>query len=135
MNDNGNIIEILKTADMGEINQAERERRANESLDAIKNGHAVKIRTDNCEVSIKKLNMQTKTIANHPVTLQTGVRYVASRAIAERGVTVYPVSIHVAPLDLDVAPVEVIDGLDYDEANKFLSAFNNGSTSFAGRVW
>ena len=31
--------------------------------------------------------------------------------------------------------VATIDGLTYDQANELLAAFNNGTTSFDGRVW
>lgn len=31
--------------------------------------------------------------------------------------------------------VMTIDGLSYADANRFLLAFNNGKTSFDGRLW
>jgi hypothetical protein len=70
-------------------------------------------------------------------TLEPGTRYIASRPMAERRRTVYPVSIRRVvdspnkPVGVDV----VIDNLTYDEANALLAAFNNGTTSFDGRVW
>jgi hypothetical protein len=50
----------------------------------------------------------------------------------------FPVSI--APLTgtaqgMVSEPVLVIPELTYDQANKFLAEFNNGPTSFTGRVW
>lgn len=73
-----------------------------------------------------------RTIAGHEFSLETGTRYVASRPIAEQGRIVYPVSILAAGhADPDI----VIDDLTYDEANDLLDAFNNGMTSFQGRVW
>jgi hypothetical protein len=69
---------------------------------------------------------------DHEFSLEAGTRYVASRPIATRGREVYPVSIKAAGhADPDV----VISNLSYDEANELLDAFNNGVTSFEGRVW
>lgn len=74
----------------------------------------------------------TRNIAGHEISLEAGTRYIASRPLAERSRKVYPVSIKAAGCaDPDV----VIDGLSYDEANDLLDAFNNGMTSFEGRVW
>lgn len=78
---------------------------------------------------------KTKTIANHAVTLVPGQRYVAARPIAETGMTAFPVSIYAAPVDLAAAPIVTVAGLDYAAANEFLAEFNNGNSSFAGRVW
>jgi hypothetical protein len=74
----------------------------------------------------------TRSIAGHEFSLEAGTRYVASRPIATRGRTVYPVSIKAAG---NADPDVVVDGLSYDEANELINAFNNGRTSFEGRVW
>jgi len=86
----------------------------------------------------------TKNIAGHDIQLEAGLRYIASRPIAERGRDVYPVSIRqlVNPGEETVPgtlerrdPDVVIDGLNYDQANELLAAFNNRATSFSGRLW
>jgi len=78
--------------------------------------------------------MKTQTIAGHKITLEAGTRYIASRPISELGRTIFPVSIKRVspePVDADV----VVDGLSYRQANDLINAFNNGPTSFQGRVW
>jgi len=73
------------------------------------------------------------------LTLTAGVRYIASRPFAGRGRDIFPVTI----AELRTASgwtngqqvVARIDGLTYDAANRLLNAFNNGATSFEGRVW
>jgi len=81
---------------------------------------------------------KTQTIAGHSISLEAGRRYIASRPMAERGRTVFPVTVyemtgqdwwHNGPR------LAVIDNLTYDQANAFLAEFNNGLTSFTGRVW
>lgn len=69
--------------------------------------------------------------------LEVGTKYIASRPFNERCRKVYPVSIHRMqsdphkPLGVDV----VVDGLNYEAAKDLVNAFNNGTTSFDGRVW
>ena len=76
----------------------------------------------------------TRSIAGHEVTLTKGVRYLASRPFAQRGRRTYPVAI--SPMKgQPSARGNVVDGMDYAAANRFLDAFNNGSMSFDGRVW
>lgn len=65
--------------------------------------------------------------------LVKGVRYQAARPLATRGRHDYPVTF--APIDGSEVPTRVLDGLDYDQANQVLDEFNNGRTSFEGRVW
>lgn len=79
--------------------------------------------------------MQTKTIAGHPLTLHPGVRYIATRPMAQTGVIEYPVSIYETPVSFAAEPVAVVGGLDYDGANALLAEFNNWATSFDGRAW
>ncbi len=74
----------------------------------------------------------TKTIAGHKIALQRGQCYRASRPMASRGRKTYPVTI--SPMSAEGGEV-TIDGLTYDQANELLAAFNNGPTSFDGRVW
>lgn len=76
-------------------------------------------------------NQKTQTIAGHEITLTEGEWYRASRQLAQRGVTIYPVQIR----DGDGKLAFQINGLTYDEANELLNEFNNGVTSFGGRVW
>ena len=75
--------------------------------------------------------------------LETGTRYIASRPFNERGRTEYPVSIRritdaggqpASILHTD-EPETVIDGLGYEDANALVNAFNDGPSSFEGRVW
>lgn len=76
----------------------------------------------------------TRNIAGHDIKLEAGIRYRASRPMAEKGRTIFPVTIwevNNAPVDPDV----IIDGLTYKEANELVNAFNNGVSSFEGRVW
>lgn len=75
--------------------------------------------------------METKTIAGHEITLESGKWYRGSRPLADRIRKVFPISIS----DIEGNEVLKIDGLDYDAANEFLRAFNNGVTSFDGRIW
>lgn len=76
--------------------------------------------------------MRTQTVAGYDFTLQTGQRYLASRPIARYGQKSFPVTIK----NMDDSSVAAqINGLDYDEANELINAFNNGKTSFEGRKW
>ena len=74
---------------------------------------------------------ETRQIAGHDITLTSGKRYLASRPMATRGRHSYPITIY----DEDDAIALTIAPMTYDEANDFLNAFNNGPTSFDGRVW
>lgn len=82
----------------------------------------------------------TRMIAGQEVTLVPGLRYLASRPTADRFRKEFPIRIQkltgTTQRLLSQDYEEIIEGLSYDEANKFLSAFNNGgATSFDGRVW
>ena len=78
----------------------------------------------------------TKTIAGHKITLTRGQRYMAGRPFASRGRKTYPVTIYQITHGFSFQNgVATIDGLTYDQANDLLTAFNNGTTSFDGRVW
>ena len=90
-------------------------------------------------MTLKTAEKTSRTIAGHSITLQPGCRYRADRQFIKCGRTIYPVSIRVlqdgdsfAPF---AEPVFVVDGLTYDAANELLAAFNDGETSFDGRVW
>ena len=76
---------------------------------------------------------KTRTVAGHKITLTDGVRYVASRPAAERGRKVYPVTIAINNITGRVA--KKIPDLTYEQANALVNAFNNGPTSWDGRVW
>lgn len=76
----------------------------------------------------------TRTIAGHSITLMANKRYLATRPMNNRFMTTFPVTIK----DIDgesIQVVQVIENLTYDEANQFINEFNNGPTSFEGRVW
>ena len=86
--------------------------------------------------------MKTKVIVGHEITLEAGTRYRASRPFNEIGRTEYQVSIRritdaggQPSTILHTAPVVVIDDLSYEEASKLVNAFNNGISSFEGRMW
>jgi hypothetical protein len=80
------------------------------------------------------MKRSTQTIAGHTVTLQSGVRYFASRPWARRGVRSFDVTVEA--VDVPGAPrVVIARGLSFDAANELLAAFNDGSESFDGRVW
>jgi len=77
----------------------------------------------------------TKTIAGHKITLTRGERYVAGRPMASCGRTTYPITIRKITNGWSDTAVLTLPSMTYDEANEFLAAFNNGTTSFEGRVW
>lgn len=76
---------------------------------------------------------RTRIIAGLRLTLETGVRYRASRPMASRGRRDYPVTID--RLERWPVPVTRIDGLTYEQANRLVNGFNDGAFSFDGRVW
>lgn len=80
----------------------------------------------------------TRRIAGHRITLTAGVRYLASRPIAEKGIDIYPVFIErlqLAPSEMETYTPDVVGEFSLDEANEFINEFNNGTISFEGRVW
>jgi hypothetical protein len=88
----------------------------------------------------------TRTIAGHALTLTAGRRYLASRPMissrlmasqAARGRVRFDVKITdiTDGYAIDAKPAAVVPGLGYEEANEVLRRFNNGETSFEGRVW
>ena len=90
--------------------------------------------------------METKqTIAGYSFTLTTGEGYVATRPMAHRRGQRFTVSIRKASQvktlwreDSDYTngrPVAKVRSLTYDAANELLAAFNNGDSSWEGRVW
>jgi hypothetical protein len=78
----------------------------------------------------------TRTIAGHRITLTVGKRYVASRPIASSRRTVFPVHLNESEPGQPWKRRKTVGGrMSYDSANKFIKAFNNGPTSFQGRIW
>ena len=86
-----------------------------------------------------KIEKKTETVLGYNLTRVAGKRYVASRPIIGEGIKrgkteLFPVTI----VDYDNQngdPVAHVDDMPYDKANDFLNAFNNGKTSWDGRVW
>lgn len=79
-----------------------------------------------------KAKQATRTIGSHEFTLTVGRRYRAGRQMMAYRNQVLDVTI----TDLaDGGIAAVVYNLSYDEANALLAAFNNGKTSFKGRVW
>lgn len=76
-----------------------------------------------------------RMIAGHAITLIEGERYIATRPAAERGRKRFDVTISKWPLSLRARAIVTVRGLSYEEANRLVNAFNNGPTSFDGRVW
>lgn len=76
--------------------------------------------------------MKTKLIAGHRITLEEGIRYRASRPIAELSKSDYPVTITDLENDNEVLTVYK---LNYAAANVLVNRFNNDRSSFSGRVW
>lgn len=81
------------------------------------------------------MKTKTRTIAGQKITLLVGVRYVASRPAARRGVKRFPVTIQAAVGETPEAKSLELPPMSYDDSNKFLAAFNCGQSSFDGRVW
>lgn len=76
--------------------------------------------------------MITRTISTHRITLTLGKRYRASRPMVKRGMSSYQVTI----TDLGNSEIPmIIPGLTLGQANELINEFNNGPTSFTGRVW
>jgi hypothetical protein len=73
----------------------------------------------------------TRRIAGHTITLTSGEWYLASRPMACRGRTDYPITIE----DERGATALTLAPMSYDDANAFLAKFNNGAISFDGRTW
>jgi len=76
--------------------------------------------------------MKTKMIGKHRITLEKGIRYLASRPMADTKRTDYPVIIKELSTNKEVL---VISKLNYSAANSLVNKFNNESLSFSGRVW
>ena len=82
--------------------------------------------------------MKTRIVAGHKITLENGKTYIATRPMASRGVKIFPVNIYditESGFNFNKQSEMTIKGLDYEKANKLLSAFNNGLISFEGRTW
>lgn len=79
----------------------------------------------------------TREIAGLTLTLTPGRRYIATRPMGSVPGQRYDVT--VSDITDDRASsfrgVTAASGLDYDRANEVLAAFNDGPTSFEGRVW
>lgn len=79
----------------------------------------------------------TKSIAGHEITLAKGRRFLASRDMGTRGRTEYDVEIRDITEGMSIFSKTAweVTGLSYKQANALLAAFNDGPTSFSGRVW
>jgi len=79
-----------------------------------------------------------RVIAGQAIVLEAGTRYLAARPMATKGVSRFTISIdeHKA-LHSHAKPLAIVDlqPMPYDEANQFLATFNNGKTTFEGRLW
>ena len=86
-------------------------------------------------MSTKDTTYKSRTIKGQKVTLKVGEHYIASRPVAETTRKEFPVSIWKITDKWRKAPAMTIPGLSYEAANEFINAFNNGKTSFEGRIW
>jgi hypothetical protein len=79
------------------------------------------------------MRMKTKKVESSLIRLEVGVQYRAHRPMAAvDGPDTYPVTI----VDMDAGrEVLTIEDLTYDQANKLINKFNNGTISFSGRTW
>lgn len=74
-------------------------------------------------------------VAGVRLELVAGVRYRASRPFVERFRRFYPVTFTpIGGIMIACEPV-VVDGLELEAATALVCNFNNGPTSFEGRVW
>jgi hypothetical protein len=84
----------------------------------------------------RNMDNKTQTIAGHTFTLQAGETYLASRNGDQRnrGPENFIVTISASNT---INPYEVAktSPLTYDNANTLINDFNNGETSWEGRVW
>lgn len=79
-----------------------------------------------------------RAICERELTLVPGRRYLAARPMFDGTQKLFPIFIHDIHDISERSPektVETLEGFTYDDANDFLAAFNNGPTSFDGRVW
>ena len=84
--------------------------------------------------------MKTKTVIGYKLTLVSGHRYLATRPMLDGGIDDDDVSVKLSVTITDLSnpngdPVAYVDDMPHDKANDFLNAFNNGKTSFDGRIW
>ena len=75
--------------------------------------------------------MQTQNINGHTVTLEDDKSYYASRPMASRKDEVFTITIK----DMAGNVAQEVDGLCLEEADDFLTTFNNGSSCYDGRIW
>lgn len=110
-------------------------------LESLREGERITTETANEIKEAVTFSMRpvTRMIAGQEVTLVPGLRYRAGRPMADGFRKEFPIRIWrlTAPPQglLGGDYEEIIEGLSCDEADKFLAAFNNGPTSFDGRVW
>lgn len=85
--------------------------------------------------------IRTRRIAGREITLEAGRRYLASRPMVDRRCRVDERWLSVKITDITEGfrvashPAAMLDPMTYDESNRFLRAFNDGASSFAGRIW
>ena len=82
--------------------------------------------------------LKTRTICGQRIRLVAGHRYTASRPAGDGKTKHFPITIY--PNDAENTPALPgqtlkLPAMSYNDANAFLSAFNNGPTSFDGRLW
>jgi hypothetical protein len=83
--------------------------------------------------------MKTQKILGYELTLVAGHRYRASRPMLGGEINDdVAVKLPVTVVDYENQqgdPVVHVDDMPYEKANEFLNAFNNGKTSWDGRIW
>lgn len=82
-----------------------------------------------------KIKRTTRTIAGIKIRLTPGKRYLAFRPIYDGRRRIFPVTIKESIPGQPYKPTLHVGRLSYDAANKFINTFNNGKTSWQGRIW
>ena len=76
--------------------------------------------------------MKKTTIAGIELELVEGKRYRAARSMARQMGQLFWVEVVELP---NQDRMFFRNGLTYEEANAFVNEFNNGESSFSGRIW
>jgi hypothetical protein len=86
-------------------------------------------------MTTSKPKHRTRNISGRTISLVRGRRYLASREMATKGRVYYDIFIDDITDAIPAEHTRMIERVTYASANHFLAAFNNGATSFEGRVW
>lgn len=83
-----------------------------------------------------KPRMRTRSVLGYRLTLEAGKRYLATRPMLGGRTSKNRLPVRIVAAEKPFGGIVAkVDTMPYDKANRFLNAFNNGKTSFDGRVW